>query len=81
MIETVKKILNSTRFWMITAAAGFQIAKIYAPSLQPLWDILSVWLAGVVTIGTVDKAASAGSFTVKKATVEGLESKPSSGVE
>lgn len=73
MTDKIKLILNSPRFWMLTLAALSQIAKVYAPSLQELWDILSVWLAGVVAVGSLDSAATkigSGSVTANIDNVE-----------
>ena len=59
LIEKAKSILGSIRFWEITGGAASQIVKLYFPELEPLCNIVTFWLVGVATIGTIDKLPKA----------------------
>ena len=57
MNDKIKNLFTSIRFWMLTAGAVFQILAFYLPQLAELWNILTVWLAAVVAIGSADSVA------------------------
>jgi hypothetical protein len=55
MKEKFLELLGSRRFWQLTAATILQIVRMYLPDLEPLFNVLTVYLLAVVAIGTVDK--------------------------
>ncbi len=57
MFEKIKEVLNSLRFWQVTAATVFVLLGHYFPESNFLWNTLAAWLATVAGIGTVDSAA------------------------
>lgn len=58
MTQKIQLLLGSIRFWEVTLATLSQIAKIYFPAHSVLWDILTVYLGVVVSIGTADSIAT-----------------------
>lgn len=58
MIDKIKGLLNSLRFWQVTGATVFVILGHYLPDLSFLWNSLAAWAAAVAGIGTVDSAAT-----------------------
>ncbi len=57
MIKKVTDLLNSLRFWQVTAAAALVLAGHYFPD-PFLWNTLATWLATVAGIGTLDSIAT-----------------------
>lgn len=58
MIDKTKEILNSPRFWQVTAATAFVLLGHYIPDQVFLWNTLAAWLATVAGIGTLDSVAT-----------------------
>jgi len=58
MIDKIKQVLNSLRFWQVTGAMVFVLLGHYLPDLAFLWNTLATWAATVAGIGTVDSAAT-----------------------
>lgn len=56
--DKVGGLLNSVRFWQVTAATAFVLLGHYVPQLDFLWNSLAAWLATVAGIGTLDAVAS-----------------------
>ena len=56
MIEKVKAVLGSLRFWEVTAIALVQVLALYELVPAELANIVSGWLGVSITIETVDKA-------------------------
>lgn len=57
MKEKILQIFGSIRFWEVTIASFSQIMKMFLPNLAGLWDVITIWLGVVVSIGTADKLA------------------------
>lgn len=55
MLEKIKLLISSIRFWEITLGAVSQIIKLYFPEQDVIFNILSVWFFTVAGIGTFDK--------------------------
>jgi len=58
MIDKIKQLLNSLRFWQITGATVFVLLGHYIPDFSFLWNTLAAWGAAVVGIGTLDSVAT-----------------------
>lgn len=58
MLDKIKGLLSSIRFWMATLAAVSQIVKIYWPAGQPLLDIISLWFSTIFVAGSADSVAN-----------------------
>lgn len=52
MLEKIKQILGSVRFWIVTMAAITGILE-----GQEVLQVIQVWLAAVAAIGTLDSVA------------------------
>jgi len=57
MVEKIKELLNSVRFWQVTAGSLFLILGHYLPNFEFLWNVLAGWMATVATVGTLDSVA------------------------
>lgn len=57
MLEKIKNVLSSIRFWQLTFATAFVLVGHYFPQGQFLWNTLATFLAAVVGIGTADSVA------------------------
>jgi len=57
MISKFKVLLTSIRFWQVTGAAIVQVFAYFIPEFQGLANIISGYLAVVVTIGSADSVA------------------------
>lgn len=55
MLEKIKLLLSSIRFWQITLGAISQIIKLYFPDQEAIFNIFSIWVFTVAGIGTFDK--------------------------
>lgn len=56
MIDKIKNILTSIRFWQVTIVAAIQVLAVYDIVPQELANVVSGWLGVTVLIGTIDKA-------------------------
>lgn len=56
MLEKLKQLLNSVRFWMATLGTLFQILRVLLPQFTEIWNILTIYLGVVFAAGTVDSA-------------------------
>ena len=52
MIEKIKAILGSVRFWIVTLTAVVAILN-----GQPVLEVVQVWLGAIATLGTLDSVA------------------------
>jgi len=69
MLNKLKKIVGSVRFWIVTLAWGSAyLAGIETDgfSLLDLLDSISKWLATVAGIGTLDSIATKFGASIKK---------------
>lgn len=57
MIQKLKDLFNSIRFWQVTAATAFVLLGHYLPDQVFLWNSLAAYLATVAGIGTADSIA------------------------
>lgn len=57
MLDKIKSVLSSIRFWQVTLIAVLQVLALYELVPTDLVNIVSGWLGVTVLIGTVDKAA------------------------
>lgn len=57
MLDKIKEILTSVRFWQVTIVAALQVLALYELIPADLTNVVSAWLGVTVLIGTVDKAA------------------------
>ena len=57
MLDKLKELLNSVRFWQVTLGTFFVLAGHYLPGLEFLWNTLAGWMAAVAAIGTLDSVA------------------------
>ncbi len=57
MFEKIKELLNSVRFWQVTAASAFVLLAHYFPESSFLWNTIAAWLGTVAGIGTLDSVA------------------------
>lgn len=57
MIDKIKGILESVRFWQVTLAAIVQVLAYFGVLAPELANIITGWLGVVITIGSVDSFA------------------------
>ncbi len=60
MIQKIKELLGSRRFWIVTAVSVLSVVQVYNPEdaqLSQILDILKGYLLTVVGIGTIDSIA------------------------
>ena len=55
MLDKLKSLLGSLRFWQLTVAAISEAIALTQPSLSTVLHVVSTWLLAVAAIGTVDK--------------------------
>jgi len=58
MLEKIKTLLGSIRFWLITIAwLGVYLAVVEKSGFQlpELFTQIGIWLGSIATVGTVDK--------------------------
>ena len=61
MLEKIKEILGSIRFWIVTLTAILALLQALSNgtlSADIIFDTLQIWLATVVGIGTLDSVAT-----------------------
>lgn len=58
MLDKIKELIGSIRFWIATLAMLSLLAGHYLPSSQFLFDTISVWLGVVFGAGTLDSIAT-----------------------
>lgn len=61
MLDKIKELAGSIRFWIVTLTAILSILQIYSegdPNLVQLLDIIKVYLMTVVGLGTADSIAT-----------------------
>ena len=57
LIEKIKVLFGSIRFWIVSLIAGATLLQIYSTSgidFMVMTDVVKVWLGVVVGIGTLD---------------------------
>lgn len=60
LLEKIKAIANSPRFWqlfLVGLVAGLQVPLPSNPWVQGLSIAVGIWFGGSVVVGTVDRAA------------------------
>lgn len=61
MIEKIKELFGSIRFWMVTLTAILSILQVYStgdPQIVELLDIIKTYLIAVIGLGTMDSVAT-----------------------
>ena len=58
MVNTLKEILGSVRFWFVTISMIIAILSFYGIIPDEVRNIIIAWLGTVTGIGTLDKVAS-----------------------
>lgn len=58
ILDKLKELFGSIRFWQVSSATSFVLLGHYFPDAQFLWNTLAAWLAAVASIGTLDSVAS-----------------------
>ncbi len=58
MLDRLKELLNSLRFWQVTVATAFLLLGHYFPGQEFTWNTLAGYLAVVTGIGTLDSFGS-----------------------
>jgi len=60
MLQKIKNILGSIRFWIATLTASLAILEAISVgtiTIQYVFEVAQIWLAAVVAIGTLDSVA------------------------
>lgn len=60
MVDKLKAILGSVRFWIVTLTAVLAVLEAIVGgtlTMQLVFDTAQIWLAAVVGIGTLDSVA------------------------
>lgn len=60
MLNKIKALLGSVRFWLLTVAMLGEVANIALtgePSFDAIFMVIQVWIGAVVALGTFDSVS------------------------